>query len=107
MIYVIATTDVKPGMREKFLEIFNAMVPTVRQEKGCIMYQPNIDFPSGLSAQNPVSDTLVTIIEGCESMDALKAHLGAPHMKTYRELTKDMVQGKTLNVVEPADCGNK
>ena len=102
MIYVIATSDVKPGMREKFLEIFNAMVPTVRAEKGCLMYQPNVDYPSGLSAQKPCSDTLVTILECWESMDALKAHLASPHMNDYREKTRGMVSAKTMNVVAPA-----
>ena len=102
MIYVVATSDVKPGMRDRFLEIFNAMVPVVRAEKGCLLYQPAVDFPSGLSAQKPCSETLVTILECWESLSALKAHLDSPHMKEYREKTHDMVNAKTLNVVEPA-----
>ena len=102
MIYVIATSDVKSGMREEFLKIFNAMVPTVRSEKGCLMYQPTVDFPSGLSAQKTCSDTLVTILECWESLEDLQNHLNAEHMKEYREKTKDMVVSKTLNIVEPA-----
>ncbi|NLK82560.1 MAG: antibiotic biosynthesis monooxygenase, partial [Lentisphaerae bacterium] len=32
MIHVIATVNLKPGCREKFLEIFNANVPNVLHE---------------------------------------------------------------------------
>ena len=101
MIYVIATSDVKAGMRDEFLKIFNTIVPIVRQEKGCLMYQPTVDFPSGISVQKECSDTLVTILECWDSLEDLQAHLNTEHMRKYREKTKDMVQSKTLNVVEP------
>ena len=51
MIYVLATSELNDGCREKFLEILKANVPNVLAEAGCVMYVPNIDFPSGLSAQ--------------------------------------------------------
>jgi len=35
-------------------------------------------------------------------LDALKAHLAAPHMTTYRENVKDLVAGVTLQVLETA-----
>lgn len=104
MIYVLATVELKDaGHRAEFLKILNGNVPNVRAEKGCIMYQPSVDFASGLSAQKRVSDKHVTIIECWESMAHLQDHLKAPHMATYREAVKPHVAAPTaLTVVEPA-----
>ena len=104
MIYVLATIELKDAShRQEFLKILNGNVPKVRAEDGCIMYQPTVDFASGLSAQKRVSDKHVTIIECWESMEHLKAHLQAPHMATYREDVKPHVVPPTaLSVVEPA-----
>lgn len=102
MIYVIATTEVKPGKREAFLKEMRALVPKVRAEHGCVFYHATIDAPSGLSAQTPVNENLITMLECWESLDALKAHLGQPHMAEYRTATVDMVVKKSLNIVKPA-----
>ena len=103
MIYVLATIELKEAShRAEFLKILNDNVPAVRAEDGCIMYQPAVDFPSGLSAQKRLSDKHVTIIECWKSMEHLQAHLKAPHMATYREKVKPYVNPTVLNVVEPA-----
>ncbi len=102
MIYVLATSELNDGCREKFLEILKANVPNVLAEAGCVMYVPNIDFPSGLSAQKEVRENVVTIIEGWESMDHLMAHLKTPHMAEFRTKVAGMRKSSTLNVVTPA-----
>ena len=102
MIYVLATSELNEGCREKFLEILKANVPNVLAEAGCVMYVPNIDFPSGLSAQKEVRENVVTIIEGWESMDHLMAHLKTPHMAEFRTKVAGMRKSSTLNVVTPA-----
>ncbi len=104
MIYVLATIELKDAShRADFLKILNDNVPNVRAEAGCIMYQPAIDFPSGLSAQKRVSGKHVTIIECWESKAHLQAHLQAPHMASYREKVKPHIGAPTaLDVVEPA-----
>jgi quinol monooxygenase YgiN len=101
MISVLASISVKPGCREKFLAIFKANVPAVKAENGCVEYTPAIDIPTGLPPQTLDAD-LVTIIEKWSSLDALRAHLAAPHMATYREKVKDLVQGVTLKVLQDA-----
>lgn len=102
MIYVLATSELNDGCREKFLEILKANVPNVLAEAGCVMYVPNIDFPSGLSVQKEVRENVVTIIEGWESMDHLMAHLKTPHMAEFRTKVAGMRKSSTLNVVTPA-----
>ena len=51
MINVVATISLKPGTRDEFLKIFNANVPAVLAEDGCIEYVPTVDADSGLEAQ--------------------------------------------------------
>jgi quinol monooxygenase YgiN len=49
-----------------------------------------------------LDENRVTVIEKWESLEALHAHLRAPHMLTYREQVKDMVEDLSLNVLEEA-----
>ena len=102
MIHVIATIELHPGTRELYLNEFRQLLPKVHAEDGCIEYGGAIDLSSGLSAQIPVRPDVVTIIEKWSSLDALAAHLTAPHMKAYRERVKTFVVRATLQVVAPA-----
>ncbi len=102
MIHVLATIEVAPGKRDAFLAEFNRIVPLVRAEAGCIEYGPAVDIATGLGAQPPVRDNVVTAIEKWESLDALRAHLAAPHMAEYRIRVKELVIGVQLHVLQPA-----
>jgi quinol monooxygenase YgiN len=101
MIHVIATIELTAGKREAFLAEFRKLLPLVGAEKGCLEYGPAIDVASGLSAQAPVRDSVVTIVEKWESLDALKAHLAAPHMAAYRTRVKEYVVRTSLQVLQP------
>ena len=101
MIFVIATIEVKPGKREAFLAEFNRNVPNVRAEKGCVEYGPTVDAKTDIKAQIPLRENVVTIVEKWEGLQALHAHLAAPHMVAYRERVKDYVVGTTLQILEP------
>jgi len=102
MIYVIATIEVAEGKRDAFLDEFHQLVPKVHAEEGCLEYGPNVDVPTDIPVQVPLRDNVVTIVEKWESLDALKAHLAAPHMADYRAEVKDLVVGVKLQVLEPA-----
>lgn len=101
MICVIASIKVKEGARDAFLEIFHENVPEVRGEQGCLEYFPTVDTDTGLPSQN-LDERTVTILEKWESLEALRAHLAAPHMLSYREKVKDLVEGVSLKVLQPA-----
>jgi quinol monooxygenase YgiN len=102
MIHVIATVELHPGRREAFLDEFRKVMPLVRAESGCIDYGPAVDIATDIAAQVPVRDHVVTIVERWASLEALKAHLVAPHMAEYRGRVKDLVAGVKLQVLQPA-----
>jgi quinol monooxygenase YgiN len=102
MIHVIATITLHEGRRDAFLAEFHNLVPQVRAEPGCIEYGPTIDIATDISAQHPLRSDVVTIVEKWESLDHLKAHLAAPHMKEYRTRVRGMIAGTTLHILTPA-----
>jgi len=101
MIQVLATITLADGMRAEYLNEFHKLVPQVRDEKGCIEYGPTIDFASGLPFQAPIREDVVVIVEKWSDLEALKAHLAAPHMKPYRDAVKHMIKGTTIRILEP------
>jgi quinol monooxygenase YgiN len=101
MIHVIASIRVKAGRVPEFIAIFKANMPSVLGEKGCIEYVPTVDIDSGLPPQRK-DENRVTIIEKWESLEALHAHLRAPHMLIYREQVKDIVEDLSITVLEDA-----
>jgi quinol monooxygenase YgiN len=101
MIHVIATVELAAGKRELFLEAFRANVPLVLKEDGCIEYGPAVDAETEISAQLPLRENVVTVVEKWRDLPALKAHLVAPHMVVYRTRVKDFVQRVSLQVLQP------
>lgn len=101
MLIVIASIQVKPEKQAEFLEIFKANVPNVLQEDGCIEYFPTVEVNSGLAAQQLEPHT-VTIVEKWAGLEALQAHLGAPHMLAYQEKVKGLVEKVSLKLLQPA-----
>jgi len=102
MIRVLATIDLQPGTRDKFLAIFGRLVPKVLAEAGCVDYAPFVDLPTSLAIQLPQRPDTVTIVEQWTDLGALQSHLAAPHMAEYRQEVQDMVRQVTLQVIQPA-----
>ena len=101
MIHVIATIDIAPGKRDEYLELFAQLAPKVLAEQGCLAYGPTVDVDSGIGMQMPMRDDVVTVVEQWADLDALRAHLSAPHMGEYKESVKDIVVGLDLQVLQP------
>ena len=98
MIHVIATAHIVKGHRQTFLHEFNANVPNVLAEKGCLHYTPTVDLVSGIDHQIPPEEDTVVIIEQWESIEDLGNHLVAPHMLEYRKRVKDIVRSAELRI---------
>ena len=89
----------KAGRLSEFVEIFKSNVPNVREERGCIEYFPTVDINADLPPQS-MDENVVTIIEKWESLEALRDHLKAPHMLSYKEKVKDIVEDLSLKVLK-------
>jgi len=101
MIHVVAVITAKPGMRASILQAFQANVPAVRAEPGCIEYGAAVDFEGGPKFQTKYGPDTLLVIEKWESIDALKAHAAAPHMVAYAAKTKEMIASRAIHILSP------
>ena len=102
MIHVVAVITTKPGKRAEVLKHFNANVPAVRAEKGCIEYGGAIDAENALPIQTKWGAETFLVIEKWESMDALRAHAAAPHMAAYGAKVKELIASRVIHILSPA-----
>jgi len=103
MIHVVAIITTKPGQRGAVLEAFNANVPAVRAEDGCIEYGPAVDAEGMGSFQTKFGPDSFVVIEKWRDAQALKAHAAAPHMAAYAARVKDMLANRVIHVLAPAE----
>lgn len=102
MICVIATVNLKEGTRSAYLNELRKIIADVHKEQGNIEYAANVDAASGLPFQMPARPDTVVIIEKWESLDDLKKHMTAPHMISYTQATKGMIQSVQIQILDPA-----
>ncbi len=102
MIHVLAIITTKPGQRGAVLKAFNANVPAVHAEKGCIEYGAATDAEGLGSFQTKFGEDTFVVVEKWESVDALKAHSAAPHMAAYAASVKEMLAGRVIHVLSPS-----
>ncbi len=101
-VHVLAIITAKPGKRAELLRIFKANVPAVRAEDGCIEYVATVDAEGASAIQTRFGGDVFVVVEEWASLDALKAHAAAPHMKAYAEKTKDLIASRVIHVLSPA-----
>ena len=100
-VHVLAVITAKPGKRAEVLEMFKANVPAVHAEDGCIEYGATIDCAEAGFAAPYGEDTFV-VVEKWASLDHLKAHAAAPHMKAYGAKTKDLLADRVIHIMSDA-----
>ena len=101
-VHVLAVITAKPGKRAELLQIFQANVPNVHAEDGCIEYVATVEVKDAPGSQTPFGDDTFVVVERWASMDALKAHGAAPHMKAYAERGKDLIASRVIRILSPA-----
>ncbi|MEZ5866797.1 MAG: putative quinol monooxygenase [Geminicoccaceae bacterium] len=101
-VHVVAVIKAKPGKRAELLAAFKANVPAVHAEDGCIVYEATVDTEAAGPIQTPFGSDTFVVVEKWASLDALKAHAAAPHMKSYSERVKDLIAERTIHVLSPA-----
>jgi quinol monooxygenase YgiN len=99
MIHVLAIITAKPQQRNAVLRIFNANLPAVRAEAGCIEYGAVIDVADAKPAFG--ADSFV-VVEKWRSAADLAAHAASPHMIAFGQQTKDLIADAAVHVLEPA-----
>ena len=101
-VHVLAIITAKPGKRAELLRIFKANVPDVHAEAGCIEYVATVDAEGAGGIQTRFGEDAFVVVEKWASLEALKAHAAAPHMKAYAEKTRDMIASRVIHVLSPA-----
>ena len=94
MIYVIATTPMKPENKDDFIKGHKACTVETLKEKGCLAYDGHV------SVNNP---NLYVVVERWETRDDLNAHARAPHMKVWREFGAPLKAEPTVIEIITAD----
>ena len=102
IVHVIAVITTKPGQRAAVLDLFNANVPAVLAEDGCIAYEATIDTENAGPMQSAFGPDTFVVVEKWSSMEALGAHAKSPHMKAYGASTKDMLADRAIHILSPA-----
>jgi quinol monooxygenase YgiN len=87
VIYVIATTQVKPESREAFINGHKACVAETLKEKGCISYEGHV------SVNDP---NKYVVVERWESREDLNAHGRSPHIKAWRDYSTPLRASPTV-----------
>ena len=101
-VHVIAVITARPGKRAELLQAFQANVPNVHAEEGCVEYVATIDAEGAGSIQTRFGPDTFVVVEKWASLDALQAHAAAPHMATYAAKTKDLIASRVIHVLSPA-----
>ncbi len=101
-VHVLAILTAKPGKRAELLAAFKANVPAVHAEEGCIEYVATIDAEGAGGVQTRFGADAFVVVEKWASLEALKAHAAAPHMKAYAEKTRELIASRVIHVLSPA-----
>ena len=100
-VHVIAILSAKLGQRSAVLSIFNANIPTVLAEDGCIVYEATVDAENAGQDKATFGPDTFVVIEKWSSMDALKTHSSSPHMQAFSAATEDMMEKRTVHFLSP------
>ncbi len=101
MIHVLAIITAKPGMRERILEAYRGNVDSVRAEAGCLAYEAVVDVAEASTGFAQFGPDAFVVVEKWASMDALRAHAVAPHMKAYASQVKELTASRAIHVLQP------
>ena len=79
----VAITLAKPGCENRVEAALAALIEPVRREKGVIQYEMHRDL------ENPRRFVFIELWEDRETFDA---HCAAPHIMTYLDKTRDLIE---------------
>jgi len=85
MIHVVVFVSVKPGMLDKVLDLYRALVAKVMaDEPGCLEYSPTTDVDLGLDRQLR-DPNMIVVTERWKTIEDFQAHISPlPHVAEFR-----------------------
>lgn len=86
MIVIAGSVPIRPDRRDEAVRVALAMAEATRAEPGCVTYRFSADLAD--------PDTFL-IFEEWASEEALVAHFGSAHMRTFLERIPGLVAGPT------------
>jgi quinol monooxygenase YgiN len=100
-VYVLCRFDIKPDAdladyKSKTLGV----IPLVHAEDGCRLYTLLQDAATDWDKPMRFGERTLWMLEKWDSVDALKKHLEAPHMKAFGPTVRDMRTSSTFHVLE-------
>jgi quinol monooxygenase YgiN len=101
MLHLIAVITAQPGQRDALLAAFQANVPNVHAEPGCIEYAATVDADGFSELQAQLGPDTFIVVEKWSGPEALREHMAAPHMAEYGVKTKDLVAQRLLHILSP------
>ena len=101
MLTIVAEIRAYPNglHKDKIIQAFKKITPTVLQEQGCYGYQLLVDAHVDVSYQSKDSD-LIVMLEKWESIEHLNAHLQTAHMQAYQLEVKEHVADVKIRILE-------
>lgn len=100
-VYVLCRFDLKAdadiaAYKKKTLGV----IPQVHAEKGCRLYTLLEDAKTDWEAPKRFGERTFWMVEKWDSIEDLKAHLQAPHMKAFAPTVSGMRSSSTFHVLE-------
>ena len=100
-VYVLCRFDLKGAADiAAYTSKTLGVIPTVRAENGCQMYTLLKDANTDWDKPMRFGERTFWMMEKWDSIDALKAHLSAPHMKAFGPTVAPMRKAGTFHVLE-------
>ena len=93
MIYVIARAEIMPEKFSAYVDELQRLVPLVRAEDGCLVYDPCVDL------EGEGAGRFITIIEKWASKEHWQSHMQTVHMADFRRVAKPWRVGNTVYAV--------
>jgi quinol monooxygenase YgiN len=100
-VYVLCRFDLKSDADiSDYVSKTLSVVPTVRAENGCQMYTLLKDAETDWEKPMRFGERTLWMIEKWDSIEALKAHIDAPHMKAFGPTVRPMRSSGTFHVLQ-------
>jgi quinol monooxygenase YgiN len=99
MLHVVVTMTVKEGRMEEFLALCRQLRPKVLAEPGCQAYDYTREVP-GPFGGSPAPGRVI-LLERWESLEALKVHLTAKHLKETGARMAELRASVEVRCTEP------